>query len=88
MKNIENRLKKLEAVIMPSEDQDDVISRMTPEERHRRIAELSYANGSYNGYMFKSLEEYDRMTAKEQTQYIEEVIKIMEPWLQSQEVID
>jgi hypothetical protein len=81
MKNIENRLKKLESRLITGEEQEDFTG-WTDEEVGRELARLMYKDDSYGGYVFKSLEEYDGMTRIEQRQYIHEVVEVMKPWLE------
>jgi hypothetical protein len=61
------------------------IRNMSDEELHRELARLMYINGSYNGYVFKPVEEYDSMTFTEQSRYIDEVLEVMKPWLEEME---
>ncbi|MDF2855851.1 MAG: hypothetical protein K0Q87_1702 [Neobacillus sp.] len=81
MRGIETRLKRLESRFNVKEEEED-LSLLSNDERHRRIAEIVYKDGSYNGYAFKSLEEYDSMTSSEQSKYIDEVSEVMKPWLE------
>jgi hypothetical protein len=79
MKSIASRLEKLESSFKPKDEWKGLYL-LSNDEIHRQLVDHTYRMTSYNGYLFKSLEDYNSMTPDEQTHYINEITKILEPW--------